>query len=122
MSEVVKKILLIGATLILVLASARMVRLLQKPKRPIVNNLTRIIRVEELKGYNGTVENRPIYLAYEGYVYNVTEGKEYYKPGGVYHSLAGKDSTKELNIAGGSLIKKKYPIVGKLGENVLINP
>ncbi|MBI2465181.1 cytochrome b5 domain-containing protein [Candidatus Shapirobacteria bacterium] len=122
MSEIIKKILLVGATLILILATVRMGRLLQKPKRVVVNNLTRIIYVEELKGYDGTVENRPIYLAYEGYVYNVTDGKEYYQPGGVYHSLAGRDATKELNIAGGSIIKRKYPIVGKLSQNILIKP
>lgn len=122
MSEIIKKILLVGATIILVLATIRMGRLLQKPKVVVPNNLTRLFYIDELKGYDGTVENRPIYLAYEGYVYNVTEGKEFYKPGGVYHSLAGRDATKELDFAGGSIIKKKYPIVGRLSQDVLIKP
>lgn len=84
-------------------------------KPPTVGSL-RVISVEELKGYDGTYENRPIYLAYEGLVYNVTEGKEYYKPGGIYHYLVGRDATIELNIAGGGIIKTKYRVVGKLGD------
>lgn len=69
---------------------------------------------EELKQYEGTDENKPIYLAYNGDVYDVTLGKEYYNSQGVYHYLAGRDCTAELNFAGGGIIKTKYKIVGHL--------
>lgn len=69
---------------------------------------------EELKKYDGTDPTLPIYLALDGNVYDVTSGKEYYKLGGPYHSLAGKDSSTELHMAGGSIIQEKYKIVGKL--------
>jgi predicted heme/steroid binding protein len=68
----------------------------------------------ELKKYDGSDPNLPIYLAYNGDVYDITPGKKFYIVGGPYHDLAGKDSTKELNFAGGGIIKIKYKIIGKL--------
>lgn len=70
--------------------------------------------VEELKKYDGSDPSLPIYLAMDGYVYDVTPGKEYYQPGGPYHSLAGRDSSYELNQFGGNIIKRKYKIAGIL--------
>jgi predicted heme/steroid binding protein len=68
----------------------------------------------ELSGYNGDDPSKPIYLAMDGLVYDVTPGKEYYQPGGDYHYLAGRDSSQELHIAGGVIIKRKYSVVGVL--------
>jgi predicted heme/steroid binding protein len=76
--------------------------------------LGKAFTAEELKQYNGTDENKPIYLAYNGDVYDVTAGKEYYNSQGVYHYLAGRDCTAELNFAGGGIIKAKYQIIGFL--------
>jgi len=70
--------------------------------------------VEELKKYNGGDPSLPIYLAYNNDVYDVSAGREFYQAGGPYHSLAGKDSTADLNIAGGGIIKVKYTIIGHL--------
>ena len=87
--------------------------LLFKPKsvpKAELKNFT----AQELKKFDGTDENLPIYMAYNGDVYDVTAGREFYKVGGSYHDLAGKDSTTELNIAGGGIIKVKYQIIGKL--------
>lgn len=70
--------------------------------------------LDELSQYNGTDPDLPILLALDGLVYNVTSGKKFYFLGGPYHDLAGKDSSKELHIAGGEIIKRKYPVVGKL--------
>lgn len=67
---------------------------------------------ESLKAYNGTNINLPIYIALDGYVYDVTEGKRFYASGGVYHSLAGHDASKELHVLGGDIIKEKYPVIG----------
>lgn len=69
---------------------------------------------QELKKYDGTNPSLPIYLVLDGNVYDVTPVKEFYKTGGPYHFLAGKDSSVELHQAGGSIIKKKYKIVGTL--------
>lgn len=74
----------------------------------------KVFTTEELKKYDGTDSKLPIYIALDGNVYDVTKGKEFYIPGAPYHSLAGKDSSVELHIAGGDIIKRKYPIVGKL--------
>ncbi len=62
--------------------------------------------------YNGTNPNLPIYIAYEGKVYDVTAGKAYYESGGVYNFLAGTDGTSLLRTIGGDIIQRKYPVVG----------
>lgn len=71
----------------------------------------------ELKKYNGTNPSLPIYLVLDGYVYDVTKGSEFYKVGGAYHYLAGKDSSFELHMVGGDIIKRKYPVIGRLITN-----
>jgi predicted heme/steroid binding protein len=68
----------------------------------------------ELARYNGSNSTLPIYLALDGYVYDVTKGREFYQVGGPYHDLAGRDASKELHLVGGGIIKRKYPVVGKL--------
>jgi len=70
--------------------------------------------VEELAHYDGSDPTKPIYLALNGLVYDITAGKKYYEPGGSYHWLAGKDSSTDLNLIGGDIIKRKYPVVGTL--------
>lgn len=72
---------------------------------------------EELANFNGIDPKMPIYLALDGNVYDVSKGKEFYKLGGAYHDLAGKDSSTELHLVGGDIIKRKYPIIGKLSVN-----
>jgi predicted heme/steroid binding protein len=46
-----------------------------------------------LAEYDGKVEGRPIYLAIDGDVYDVSKGKAY-QPGGSYHILAGVDAAR----------------------------
>ena len=70
--------------------------------------------ISELAKYNGIDPKLPIYLALDGYVYDISKGAEFYKVGGAYHDLAGKDSSVDLHLVGGGIIKRKYPIVGKL--------
>lgn len=74
----------------------------------------KVFTSQELSKYDGTDPSLPIYLALDGDVYDVSPGKEYYKLGGSYHILAGKDASEQLHFAGGSIIKRKYKIVGKL--------
>ena len=68
---------------------------------------------QELKKYDGSNPELPILLALDGKVYDVTTGKDFYKVGGPYHSLAGKDSSQELHVAGGGIIKRTYPVIGE---------
>lgn len=70
--------------------------------------------VADLGQFDGTDSAKPIYIGLNGYVYDVSAGREFYQPGGTYHFLAGKDSSAELNLIGGDIIARKYPIVGKL--------
>ena len=68
----------------------------------------------ELKAYDGTQPGKPIYVGFEGKVYDVSAGQEYYQAGGAYHFLAGKDSTADLRVFGGEILQRKYPVVAKL--------
>lgn len=71
------------------------------------------ISASELAKYNGDNNNLPIYLALDGYVYDVSPGgADYYAPGQSYHDLVGKDSSVLLHIIGGDIISRKYKIVG----------
>lgn len=65
----------------------------------------------ELSKHDGT-NDLPIYIVLNGLVYDVTAGKEFYASGGPYQYLAGRDSSKELNLIGGNIIKQKYPVIG----------
>lgn len=67
---------------------------------------------ETLAAYDGTNPELPIYLAFDGDVYDVTAGRKFYEPGGAYHFLAGTDGTVLLRTFGGDLIKEKYSVVG----------
>ncbi|MDD2823210.1 MAG: cytochrome b5 domain-containing protein [Candidatus Daviesbacteria bacterium] len=66
----------------------------------------------DLLNFNGVDPSKPILLALDGLVYDVTPGKEFYEVGGDYHDLAGKDSSALLHIAGGDIIKRKYKVIG----------
>jgi len=68
----------------------------------------------ELSKFDGSDGSAPIYLALNGLVYDVSTGRDFYKTDGPYHYLAGKDSSDELNLVGGEIIKKKYPVIGRL--------
>ncbi|TSA45264.1 cytochrome b5 domain-containing protein [bacterium] len=77
---------------------------------------SRVFSAADLQKFNGNDPNLPIYIGYEGYVYDVSAGRNFYQAGAAYHFLAGKDSTTELHIFGGDIIKRKYPIIGRLAK------
>ena len=108
-------------TLVWVAGSAFALRGLTFFKKPSGNqgqqsNKLPAMKAAELKAYDGTKLGKPIYLGFEGLVYDVTAGKEYYQVGGTYHFLAGRDSTADLRIAGGDIIKRRYPVVAQLAQ------
>lgn len=76
-----------------------------------IDSQVKTMTLEEVSQYDGTDPTKPIYLVYDGNVYDVTAGKEYYVTGGSYHYIAGTDATAELNMFGGEIIKKKYPVI-----------
>lgn len=49
---------------------------------------------EELAEFDGTVETKPLYLAINGTIYDVSNGRRIYGPGGSYHVFAGCDAAR----------------------------
>ncbi|KAH8819196.1 hypothetical protein F5884DRAFT_815467 [Xylogone sp. PMI_703] len=49
---------------------------------------------QELKSYDGSNPELPIYLAINGTIYDVSEGRKHYGPGGSYHFFAGADASR----------------------------
>ncbi|KAI1083006.1 cytochrome b5 [Whalleya microplaca] len=49
----------------------------------------------ELLPYNGA-NNAPVYLAVRGRVFDVSSGRNFYGPGGMYENFAGRDASRGL--------------------------
>lgn len=49
---------------------------------------------EELKAYDGTDPTKPIYLALNGTIYDVSANRDTYGPDGSYHFFAGRDAAR----------------------------
>ncbi|KAJ2077907.1 hypothetical protein H4R24_004843 [Coemansia sp. RSA 988] len=54
----------------------------------------RVFTQVELSQYDGTNPEKPILLAIEGDVYDVTLGSGFYGPGASYHLFAGRDASR----------------------------
>jgi predicted heme/steroid binding protein len=50
--------------------------------------------LEELAAFDGTDPSKPIYLAINGTIYDVTAGQRIYGPGGSYRFFAGCDASR----------------------------
>ena len=48
----------------------------------------------ELRAYDGTDDAKPIYLAIDGTIYDVSASPAFYGPGGHYHHFTGRDATR----------------------------
>ncbi|KAI9298266.1 cytochrome b5, partial [Neoconidiobolus thromboides FSU 785] len=55
-----------------------------------------IFTPEELKKYDGSDESLPVYLAIKGKVFDVSDAREAYGPGGNYNCFAGIDGSRGL--------------------------
>lgn len=55
------------------------------------------ISLKQLSKYDG-VQDKKIYLAIKGDVFDVTSNTKSYGPGGGYHPLVGKDSSRSLGL------------------------
>lgn len=109
-----KKLIIIGTATFIIAVTGLAYGKTISQAHPVTNANQRVFTASELARYDGTNPSLPIYLAFEGKVYNVTPGNKFYKTGGTYHFLAGRDSTNELHIAGGEIIKRKYQVIGIL--------
>lgn len=56
----------------------------------------RLFTEEELRKYDGSEDDQPIYMAVKGVVFDVSKGKEFYGKDAPYNALVGKDSTRAV--------------------------
>lgn len=54
------------------------------------------ISEEELKAYDGSDPKKPLFMAIKGQIYDVSQSRMFYGPGGPYALFAGKDASKAL--------------------------
>jgi membrane-associated progesterone receptor component len=54
------------------------------------------ITEEELKQYDGSDPKKPLLMAIKGQIYDVTQSRAFYGPGGAYALFAGKDASRAL--------------------------
>lgn len=68
--------------------------LLDTARLPSRQNSPVSLTDEELKAYDGTDPSKPIYLALNGTIYDVSISPATYGPGGSYHFFAGRDAAR----------------------------
>ncbi|KAJ0008709.1 hypothetical protein NQD34_016124 [Periophthalmus magnuspinnatus] len=68
----------------------------QKLKFKAASKPVRLFTEEELRKYDGSVEDLPIYMAVKGVVFDVTKGKEFYGKDAPYNAMVGKDSSRAV--------------------------
>ena len=119
MKKSVSTVFVYGVFFILVIGSIVWTATNISQRTPVIQTTSSTVKKiskQELSEYNDSGKHQQILLAYEGSVYDVTAGKEFYGTGGPYHFLAGTDATAMLHIAGGSIVQKKYPIIALLSQ------
>ncbi len=67
-----------------------------EPPTPFPEADERDYTLSEIAVYDGSDPSKPLLIAIRGYVYDVTQGRDFYGPGGPYGMFAGKDCTRAL--------------------------
>jgi predicted heme/steroid binding protein len=75
-----------------------------------------VMKEADLAPFDGTDPTKPVYIGLNGLVYDVSAGRSFYDVNGSYHYLAGKDSSTDLNMIGGDIIARKYPVIATLSK------
>ncbi|PSR93431.1 Membrane steroid-binding protein [Actinidia chinensis var. chinensis] len=74
----------------------RTARGLQEEMQPMPPVQVGEISEEELKAYDGSDPKKPLFMAIKGQIYDVSQSRMFYGPGGPYALFAGKDASKAL--------------------------
>jgi len=75
----------------------RSTRELQEERQPLLPPVqVGEITEEELKAYDGSDSKKPLLMAIKGQIYDVTQSRMFYGPGGPYALFAGKDASRAL--------------------------
>ena len=67
-----------------------------EPPAPLPEAEERDYSVSEIAIYDGSDPAKPLLIGIRGHVYDVTQGRSFYGPGGPYGMFAGKDCTRAL--------------------------
>ncbi|CAH1790806.1 unnamed protein product [Owenia fusiformis] len=59
-------------------------------------NPFKVFTDSEIAQYDGTNENKPIYMGVKGVVFDVTSGKGFYGKGQSYNALVGRDASRAV--------------------------
>ncbi|XP_071962927.1 neudesin-like [Antedon mediterranea] len=103
----------------------------------------RIFTPEDIKEFDGSDSEKPIYMAVKGVVFDVSTGKDFYGKGAAYNALVGKDASRgvakmslepddltsdvtglteqqleELDKIFKNVYVAKYPVVGHMSWNL----
>ncbi|URD79587.1 membrane steroid-binding protein [Musa troglodytarum] len=71
------------------------------PRQEVVDPLPPPVQLgevteEELRAYDGSDPKKPLLMAIKGQIYDVTQSRMFYGPGGPYALFAGKDASRAL--------------------------
>jgi len=88
------------------------------PKEEKNKGEERIFTTEEIKEYDGSDPNKPIYVVVLGQVFDVTKGKSHYQKGTGYNVFAGQDASSAFVTGDFSSGKPKDSIDGLTPQQV----
>ncbi|KAI6235180.1 Membrane-associated progesterone receptor component 1 [Aphelenchoides besseyi] len=92
------------------------VEVVTEPELPKIEMMD--LTVEQMKKYNG-VDDPHIFVGVAGRIFDVTRGKDYYGPEGVYSNFAGHDGTRAFATFDMKAVKDDYDDISDLNGSDL---